>query len=73
MAKKWGHVESDLAKEVEMKQLHHICLFCDEALMDYTTKSDWTYLANADKSPHRIKYECVTSWSEFKIVKEAED
>jgi len=60
--------QSELALDLEMCELHDICPFCRTQLEMYTTKKDWKYLANPDRSPHRKSYECSFSWEQYNSI-----
>ncbi len=73
-----GRRESFIRGQMDIKDLKHdtemctqldICYFCHKQLMLYTTKKDWTYLSNPDRSPHRKAYVCCNSWSDYNSIK----
>ena len=58
----------DIKQDVEMCELLAICHFCRKRLFHYTTKKDWTYLSNNDRSPHRKSFRCTTNWADYNSI-----
>jgi len=61
---------NEIKQDIEMCELLAVCHFCRAKLYHYTTKKDWTYLANPDRSPHRKSYLCSHTWAEYTAIKD---